>query len=435
MKMTSQKIGFWAVFALVAGSQIGSGVFLLPAALAPFGAISLVGWIVSGLGAIALALVFGQLCARIPKTGGPHAYVHASFGPTAAFFTGWTYWVISWISTSAVIVTAIGYLLPLIGDQSKFIVVGLEIVLLTLITLLNLRGVKASGNTEFVLTLMKIIPLLVLPIAALFFFDFGNFVKDSSIMEFTDSEIISKVTLMTLWGFIGVESATTPAGSVENPSKTIPRAIVIGTVCVALLYLMNSVSIMGVIPGQDLMNSKAPYGDAARIVFGGNWHLGISLIASIICIGTLNAWVLTSGQISLGLAQDRFLPKFFAKRNKHMAPYMGLLISSCGILPLLILTASDNLAQQINLIIDFSVMAFLFVYAICVLSFLKILYQNRQEGSVFQWIYGLGAIGFCGWIFYNTEFTTLLISGSFVISGLPMYFFMNRKFNEASVAD
>lgn len=427
MKMTSQKIGFWAVFALVAGSQIGSGVFLLPAALAPFGAISLVGWIISGLGAIALALVFGQLCARIPKTGGPHAYVQESFGPIAAFFTGWTYWIISWISTSAVIVTAIGYLLPLIGDQPKFIVVGLEIVLLTLITLLNLRGVKASGNAEFVLTLMKIIPLLLLPIAALFFFDYGNFVKDSSIMEFTDSEIISKVTLMTLWGFIGVESATTPAGSVENPSKTIPRAIVIGTVCVALLYLMNSISIMGVIPGQDLMNSKAPYGDAARIVFGGNWHLGISLIASIICIGTLNAWVLTSGQISLGLAQDHFLPKFFAKRNKHTAPYMGLLISSCGILPLLILTASDNLAQQINLIIDFSVMAFLFVYAICVLSFLKILYQNRHEGSVFQWIYGLGAIGFCGWIFYNTEFTTLLISGSFVVSGLPMYFFMNRR--------
>lgn len=431
--MTSQKIGFWAVFALVVGSQIGSGVFLLPAALAPFGAMSLMGWLISGFGAIALALVFAQLCARIPKTGGPHAYVQASFGQTAAFFTGWTYWIISWISTSAVIVAAIGYLSPLIGDHSKFTIVGLEIALLALITLLNLRGVKASGNAEFVLTLMKFIPLLVLPIAALFLFDFGNFVKDASVMNFTDSEIISKVTLMTLWGFIGVESATTPAGSVTNPSKTIPRAIVIGTISVALLYMMNSISIMGVVPGQDLMNSKAPYGDAARIVFGGNWHLGISLIASIICVGTLNAWVLTSGQISLGIAQDRFLPSFFAKRNKYGAPYFGLLISSCGILPLLILTASDNLAQQISLIIDFSVMAFLFVYAICTLSFLKMLIKNPNEGSLFQWVYGLAAIGFCGWIFYETDLTTLLISGSFVVSGLPMYLFMNKRIKSKAI--
>jgi APA family basic amino acid/polyamine antiporter len=425
--MSSQKIGFWAVFALVTGSQIGSGVFMLPAALAPFGGLSLWGWVASGFGAIALALVFGQLCARIPKTGGPHAYVAASFGDQAGFFTGWTYWVISWISTTAVIVASVGYLTPLIGTHSKFVQIGLEIGLLALITLLNLRGVKASGNAEFVLTLMKIVPLLVLPIAALFLFEEKNFVKDISVEMLSDSTIIGKVTLMTLWGFVGVESATAPAGSVENPSKTIPRAIIAGTICVALLYFLNSLGIMGVVPGQDLMNSKAPYGDAARIVFGGNWHFGITLLAAIICIGTLNAWVLTSGQITLGLAQDKFLPKIFTKRNRYGAPFVGILISSMGIVPLLVLTASDNLAKQIAHIIDFSVTAFLFVYAISCLSFLKLLLKEKSQKNIWEWIYGLVAFGFCLWIFYKTELMTLLIAGSFVISGIPMYFFMRKN--------
>ena len=425
--MSSQKIGFWAVFALVTGSQIGSGVFMLPAALAPYGASSLWGWVASGFGAIMLALVFGQLCSRIPKTGGPHAYVMESFGKTAGFFTGWTYWVISWVSTTAVIVAAVGYLTPFLGIDSKFMQISLEVFLLFIITLLNLRGVKASGNAEFVLTLMKMVPLIVLPIAALFLFDSQNFVKDVSVEILSDSTLISKVTLMTLWGFIGVESATAPAGSVINPSKTIPKAIVSGTICVALLYFLNSLGIMGVVPGQELMNSKAPYGAAAAVVFGGNWHLGINLLAAIICIGTLNAWILTSGQISLGLSQDRLLPDFLAKKNKYGAPYVGILLSSLGILPLLILTASDNLAKQIAQIIDFSVTAFLFVYALSCFALLKLLLREHFAKNKWTWLYVLAAIGFCFWIFYKTEFETLLIASSFVISGIPMYLFIRKK--------
>ncbi len=94
----SNKIGFWAIFALVVSSQIGSGIFMLPISLAPYGAYSLISWVISGLGAMSLALVFALLCAKFPETGGPHVYVKHAFGPVAAFFVGWTYWVISWVS-------------------------------------------------------------------------------------------------------------------------------------------------------------------------------------------------------------------------------------------------------------------------------------------------------------------------------------------------
>jgi len=419
----SRKIGFWSVFALVTGSQIGSGVFMLPASLAPFGLLSLGGWLISGLGAIALALVFAQLCAWLPKTGGPHVYVQAAFGPSAAFFTGWTYWVISWVSTTVVIIASVGYLTPLIGYSSPTLNLFLEIVLLLAVTALNFRGVSTAGRAEFLLTALKVIPLLIVPLLALCYFNISNFSLDATVASLSTAQILSRVALLTLWGFIGLESATAAAGSVENPSKTIPLAVVAGTICVAILYLINSLGIMGVIPGSELMNSSAPYADAVRSVVGGNWHLIITAIASLICIGTLNAWTLTSGQIALGLAQDRLMPELFARKNKYDAPFWGLMISCIGILVLLIMTASQSLASQVLTIIDFSVTAFLFVYGICCLAFFKLLLQKNERGLglLRSLIYGCIAFAFCAWVIYETSLYTILVASLFTLSGVPLY--------------
>lgn len=423
----SNKIGFWSVFALVTGSQIGTAVFMLPTALAAYGGYGVTGWLISGVGAIALALVFAFLCSSFPKTGGPHVYVKEAFGPNLAFFTGWTYWVISWVSTPVVVITAISYLSPIIGDQSNKFYLGLQIALLLSITGLNLRGIKIAGRAEIFLTLLKFIPLLVMSFVALFYYDKANFVIDSKVSTIPVSNILGQVTLLTLWGFIGLETATTPAGSVENPSKTIPRAIIFGTTCVALLYLINSVGILGMIPGSELMHSKAPYVDAAQRMFGGNWHLTISIIASVVCIGTLNAWILTSGQIILGLSEDGFVPKLFSKTNENNAPVVGILASSVGIIPLLILTADEDFTKQMKDIIDFSVSAFLFVYLICSLALLKLSFINNNSNKFLQVIAALISVIFCSWVIYETPINTLLVASSFVISGLPVYLFWYKR--------
>ncbi|MFO1257712.1 MAG: amino acid permease [Gammaproteobacteria bacterium] len=423
----SRQIGFWSVFALVIGSQVGSGVFMLPASLAPFGIYSLAGWIVSAIGAVALATVFASLCARFPRTGGPHAYAEVAFGPSVAFFTGWTYWVISWVSSAAVIVASIGYLTPLIGSHSAGVTVGLEILLLLSITGINLKGVSTAGRMEFVLTLMKVIPLLVIPIAALFYFDASHLIVASEFQSLTVSEITAKAALLTLWGFIGLECATTPAGSVENPTKTIPRAIIAGTLCVSVLYFINSLGIMGLFPSTELMNAKAPYVDAAQKLFGGRWHLIVSAMASIVCIGTLNAWVLSSGQIALGLSQDGYLPKFFGIRNQSDAPAYSLMISAIGIIPLLILTANESLSRQITLIIDFSVTAFLYVYLLCAIGYLKIVVKQQTFLSLHSGL-SIIAILFSGWVLYETSVQTLLIAALFTISGVPLFLKYKRYF-------
>lgn len=232
--------------------------------------------------------------------------------------------------------------------------------------------------------------------------------------------------MLTLWGFIGVESATTPAGAVTNPTKTIPRAVLLGTLTVAFIYALNSLGIMGVVPGAQLAHSQAPYGEAASILFGGSWSLVISLLASIICVGTLNAWMITSGQIALGLSEDGFLPSLFKKLNKNGAPFYSILLSGLGIVPFLMLTLNHNLATQINTIIDISVTAFLFVYLISVCSLIKILLKQSEPIRMTQWLYIIGAFVFCGWTISMASWTTLAIASLFIVSGVPVYIWQKR---------
>lgn len=423
----SQKLGFWSVFALVISSQIGTGILILPANLASFGIFSLIGWVISSCGAMILALLFSTLCARFPQTGGLHIYVKQAFGNSAAFFTGWTYWVISWVSSVVVVVEAIGYFMRLIGIHNSCICLFLQILLLLIIMLVNLRGIRAAGYSELILTLLKVIPLIIIPVMALLQFDSNNFVIDQKIANLTSPQILGEVTLLTFWGFFGVESATVQSSVVDNPSKTIPKAMITGTFCATIIYIINSIGIMGLVPTKNLMHSIAPYADAAQIIWGGQWHLIISLIAFIICIGTLNAWILISGQIALRLAQDGFIPSFFSKINKNGAPVGSLIICCLGILLLLIMTISEDLLKQIRKVIDFSVVSIVFVYLTCSIAFLKLLLTKLDESVLYQWLIAIGSIIFCLWIIYTTPLTDIIISTSFILSGVPVYFLWYKR--------
>lgn len=421
----SGKIGFWSVFQLVTVSQIGSGL-VLPANLAPYGTLSLLGWALSGLGATLLAVVFAILCTRYPRTGGPHAYVQVAFGAPSAFFTGWTYWVISWVSTTAIITSAVAYMLPLIGSPSPFFQLLLEFSVIIFITIINLKGVYNAGKTKFLFIALKIFPLLLVPIAALFYFDKTNFTPFETFSDDLPSTL-NNVMLLTLWGFMGFESATAAAEDVKDPKRIFPLALVIGTLFVVIVYFISSLGIMGVIPGQVLMNSQAPYTDAAKLIFDGKWYLLISFIASIVCISAVNAWTLASGQIALGITQDGLMPKFFAKKNKYGAPVFALVLSCMATLPLLFFTHHENLAQKVNTIIDLSVTSFLFIYVISCLAFLKILWQQKTKNKIWQWICGIFSLGFCLWVIFSTPMKTLLICSFFVISGLPIYILRRKK--------
>ncbi len=419
---SQKKMGFWSVSSLVIGSQIGSGIFLLPASLGAFGAIGLTSWLITATGAILLALVFARLCTRFAKTGGPHVYVEAAFGKTAAFYCAWTYWVISWVSTTAVLIAIVGYLTPVLGKMTSIATITVEIVVLGLIMWINVLGVRRAGQVEFVFALLKILPLLIVPVAGLWFLNTSHFTPFNP-TEYTTLGALNAAALFTLWGFIGVESATTPADSVDNPQKTIPRAIVFGTLIVAFVYMFSTFVIMGVLPSSLLTHSVAPFSDAASVIFGGNWHIFISLAAAIVCIGTLNAWVLTSSQIALGAANDGHFPAIFSVKNKNNVPIWGLVISSMGIIPILLLTLDVDLIAQVNTIIDVSVTAFLLIYLGCVVSYLKLWAVDWQakKSKIIECVIGIFALIFCGWALWSSGFTVVFYALLITGTGIPIY--------------
>lgn len=425
---SQQKMGFWSVSSLVIGSQIGSGIFLLPASLGAFGAIGLTSWLITATGAILLALVFARLCTRYPKTGGPHVYVEAAFGKTAAFYCAWTYWVISWVSTTAVLIAIVGYLTPIVGKMSSIATITVELAVLGSIVWINILGVRRAGQVEFVFTLLKILPLVIVPLCGLWFLNASHFTPFNP-TQYTTIEALNAAALFTLWGFIGVESATTPADSVYNPQKTIPRAIVFGTLIVAFIYMFSTFVMMGVLPSSLLTHSSAPFSDAASVIFGGNWHVFIALAAAIVCIGTLNAWVLTSSQIALGAANDGYFPVLFSVKNKNNVPVWGLLISSAGIVPILILTLDVDLISQVNMIIDVSVTAFLLVYLASVFSYLKLWIADwrSKKYKITDCFIGILALAFCGWALWSSGIKMVCYALLIMATGIPIYLWQKNK--------
>ena len=418
----SKKIGLATVTALVIGSQVGAGVFLLPSSLAAYGTLALLGWVFSAIGAILLALIFGKLCMHIPKAGGPHVYVNAAFGAKAAFFTGWAYWIISWTTNIAVIVAAIGYLTPILGRTSKLTNLGLEIFFFSLLTGINLRGTAFAGIVEVVLTILKCIPLIIIPCAGLFFFNIENFYPINP-NNLPVTSVIAQSSLLTFWAFVGLESATANANVIKNPEKTVPLAVIYGTISVALLYALNSIGIMGVVPNKELALSNAPYVDATTNIFGPGWDVIIGIVAFLACIGTLNAWILTSGQIAYGAAKDKLFPAFFGKTNNFGAPSNSILIAFIGTIPLLIMTTSDNLVQQVTMITDAGVTGFLIIYVVCMIAFIKMYYKIHRIYSIIAFL----AMGFCLWVILSSGTLNIMLCLLIVISGIPIYILQLRK--------
>jgi len=347
-----QKLGLLSLTALVAGNMIGSGVFILPADLARVGSISLLSWIFTAGGAFLLALVFSKMSSFIPKAGGPYAYAESSFGEFIGFQTAYTYWVAVWVGNAGITVALIGYLrvfFPQLVDVSLGITVAIAIVLL--LTLVNLTGVRSAGAVQVITTVFKLLPLLAVATLGWGYFHPEYITQNFNVANQSNFSAFSHAATLTLWAFIGVESATVPAGAVHNPTRNIPLATLLGTMIAATLYIACSTAVMGMIPTSELVNSTSPFAATAKIIFGpwGEWLVAAGAVIS--CFGCLNGWILIQGQVAMAAADERLFPTLFAKRNKANVPVWSLIITSTLLCMMLLLTSAPNLVDQFQLII------------------------------------------------------------------------------------
>ncbi len=290
------------------GNMIGSGVFLLPASLAAYRGLSLVGWVISAAGAVCLALVFARLASFRPASGGPYAYTRQAYGDLAGFLVAWGYWISIWTANAALAVAFVGYLDPFIPSvvRNPVSAASLAVGTIWLLTAVNCRGALVAGRVQFVTTTLKILPLLLIGIAGTLAFEPSHF-SLTGVQGGIGKGVLATVTL-TLFAFVGLECATVPAGSTVDPRRTIPRATVIGTLLAAALYLISTAGVMSLMDPATLAQSTAPFADAARVLAGDGAAALVAIGAAISCFGALNGWVLIGGQVPLAIAPGRTVP-------------------------------------------------------------------------------------------------------------------------------
>lgn len=378
---SEKTLGLGMLIALVVGNMIGSGVFLLPAALAKFGSISLFGWLFTAIGAILLALVFARLSHAIPATGGPYAFCKEAFGDFIGFQAAYCYWIYAWIGNAAITVAFAGYLGYFFPSLATDPAIRLLVMLGTvwLLTGLSITSMMLAGRVQVLLTVIKVLPLLLIGFVGLFYIDATNFLPFNS-SGLSDGKAVMGAATLTLWAFIGMESATIPAGSVKDPAKNIPRATIIGVLVVAFIYLLGSFAIMGIMSNEALQHSHAPYADAADKIFGhafGGPFVAFGAVAST--LGALNGWIMVQAQVPMAAAKDKLFPAIFGKTTRHGIPAFGLMISSTLITILLIMSQSQNLVEQFTFIILLATMVVLIPYVFTTLGEIIIFCKHRDK--------------------------------------------------------
>ncbi|MEV7277392.1 amino acid permease [Streptomyces sp. NPDC093111] len=313
--------------ALVVGNIIGGGIFLLPASVAPYGTISLVAFGILTLGALSLALVFGRLARRHPQTGGPYVYARAAFGDFAGFLAAWSYWITTWVSNAALAVAAVGYLDVLVPiHDSTAATIGAALLVQWLPALANLAGTRYVGAVQLVATVLKFVPLLLVAVGGLFFFDSANLgpfrTGDTGALG-----AVSASAAILLFSYLGVESAAVSAGEVRDPRRNVGRATVLGTLGAATLYLLGTLAVFGTVAHDKLITSTAPFSDAVDVMFGGSWGgAAVACMALVSMVGALNGWTLLSAQAPYAAARDGLFPKVFAVKRRGV-PTVGVLVT------------------------------------------------------------------------------------------------------------
>jgi APA family basic amino acid/polyamine antiporter len=412
--------------ALVMGNMIGSGIFLLPAALAPYGGLSLVGWLVSTTGALLLALVFAWLARLDPAAGGPYAYTRKAFGDLPAFLVAWGYWISMWISLGALAVAFVGYLDPFLPSivRTPASAALLAIGVVWLLVLVNVVGVRTAGWVQAVTTVLKVLPLVFIAVFGILNFQPAHFAVTG--LEGRSWVLsVPAVATLTLWAMLGLESATVPSESIVDPERTIPRATVVGTLLTGIIYMCSTVGVMSLLQPAVLGGSTAPFADAARTVGGDGAAALIAMGAAISCFGALNGWVLLVGQLPMAVARDGLFPMVFARMSRRGTPAAGLVIAGVLTTALVAMNYTRGLVDLFTFMILLATLNTLIPYVFSSLAIFLLRdprHPLRAGGSAVAAV----AFVYSFWAMAGAGMDTVYYGFLLLIAGLPVFVAMRR---------
>jgi basic amino acid/polyamine antiporter, APA family len=365
-----KSLGVAACTAIVVGNMVGSGFYLSPAVVAPYGNLAIVIWIVMGAGAICLGLTFAKLARLAPETGGPYAYTRLAYGDFPGFLIAWGYWISIWASLPVIAIAFAGVIIdlfPILHGRAPAVVLTLGAI--WVVVLINLRGVGAAGLFSEITTYAKLLPFGAIAVLGLLFIN-PSYFSDFNPSGLPLIQASAALAPLTMFAFLGLESATVPAGDVRDPERTIPRSTVLGIMIATTLYVLGTVVVMGLVPRAELVRSVAPFSDAARIMFGVWGEIVISIAVVLSSIGALNGWTLLMGQVPMAAARDGLFPPLFGRLSSRNVPAIGIIVSAClaTILVLVQAAGSEGFSAFYKLVVGLSTMTAVIPYAFCALA-------------------------------------------------------------------
>ena len=418
--------------ALVVGNMIGSGIFLLPASLAIYGGIGMIGWVCSAIGAILIAYVYGVLGKIAPNTiGGPYVYTRISFGDFSAFLVAWGYWVAIWATNAAIAVALVGYLevfFPILGTSPLIsILTGLGFI--WFFTYINSKPLKTVASIQIITAILKVIPIFAIGIFGIFYINWENFIPLNR-SDTSTFEAITATTTLTLFAFLGMESAGIVSGDTKDAAETVHKATIWGTFITIAVYLSSSLAIMGIIAPEVLKDSTAPFADAANLFWGESAKYIVAACAVIATMGALNGWILLQGRIPMAAALDGLFPKIFGKENSNNSPIIGIIISSILASLLMMLNFSKSLVEAFTFMMTLSTLSVIVPYLFSAASLAIILYK-REKGLKHPMIWiSILAFIFCIWIIMGCGYEIILYGLLLFVVSIPFYIFLKRKNND-----
>lgn len=438
----ARSLGVVTCSALVVGNIIGSGFFLSPAALAPYGYIALFGWVLMAGVAICIALLFARLARVLPSVGGPYAYARQAFGPLAGFIVAWAYWISMWVSQPAIAITFVGYLgvfFPGI-NHSRLLTTAIALAAIWSVALVNIRGVRSAAIFQNVMVGLKLVPFIAIGSIGLLWVSPANLALPPDLPVgvsggpglFSALFAIASVMPLIMFAFLGIESSTVPADNVRDPARTIPRATILGTLICAAIFILCTITVMGVVPRATLAASSAPFADAASLMWG-DWA-GEVLAAAVVLssLAALNGWTLVMGQVPLAAARDGLFPPIFARLGRSGTPAAGIAISLI-LSSLMLLLQASGLTALVGVyreLINLSTTAEMIPYAFCAAAETALLASLARPGarayrpftliSLIAFIFSLITI-------YGGGATAGLWTMILTMLGLPVYAMMVRR--------
>ena len=433
-----KSLGVSACIAIVVGNMVGSGFYLSPAAVAPYGNLAIIAWIVMGFGAVCLGLTFAKLARLAPATGGPYAYTRMAYGDFAGFLIAWGYWISIWTSLPVIALAFAGAVMDLFPAlHNRPMAVMLTLAAIWAVVFVNLRGVKAAGIFSEVTTYTKLVPFAAIALIGLFFIDTSHF------SEFNPSGksllgASAALAPLTMFAFLGLESATVPAGDVRNPKRTIPLSTVLGIVIAALLYVLGTIAVMGLVPREQLVHSVAPFSDAARVLWGSWGATVISLAIILSAIGALNGWTLLMGQVPMAAAHDRLFPPLFGRLSPRGVPAFGIIVSAvfATLLVLSQVAGPPGFSEIYTLIVGLSTMAAVIPYAFCALATGLVAAYAAGGGPVPRLtVVEVIAFIFAVFTLYGCGAQAVLFGLIMLVLGIPVYVWQRRRAGQAELSN